>query len=1323
MKDRPQDIRPSKENPLSQDIHVPDRHIHLPDGSCCTTPKRFAHLHQHTQYSMLDGAAKLKDLLKWVKEVTPTDPACAMTDHGNMHGAVHFYNYARELGVKPILGFEAYVVPGIGTRFDRKPKVKGESGEKGSFHLTMLARNLEGYKNLIKLTSRGYTEGYYYKPRIDHELLQEHSKGVTVLSGCIGAEIPQLILQGRTEEAKDRMIWYAQTFKDQYYVEIQRHGSPNSENERERELAQLQLKINAELRSLAKELGLPMVVTNDGHYVKRSDAEAHDALLAIQMKKRIDDPTRMRFGCDDFYVKAPDELRALLPESEYGDEPFDLTAHIAAQVEDDYLPVGKKRQYQLPVLPEKEGRSVAEQLRFDTYQGLSVRYPALQNPELWRELARDAYRHSGKQKAKNIIDRIGNIPQELREHMDFVARAFVSREDEPYEAVNGEGTPISTTCVQQIKDDEAKNLLLRAEYELSVIERMGFSDYFLIVADYINWAKEHGIAVGPGRGSGAGSIVAYATRITDLDPISYKLLFERFLNPARVSMPDFDIDFHDRRRGEVVQYVREKYGHDRVAQITTFMGLNSKAVLKDVLRVMGVEYARANALTKLIPVKLGRSYSLEEAEQIKEIAEILEDAELRNGWEMAKKLEGLTKASSVHAAGIVIGREPLTELVPVMLDDQDQITTQYDMKAAEDIGLVKMDFLGLRTLTLIDEVLSVIRKRGQEVDLSQIPLNDQKTFELLSRGDTLGVFQLEGDGITAYARQMAPKTIEDIIALGALYRPGPMEQIPTYIRRLHGVEEVSYAEFPGAEAKLAPILDDTYGIPVYQEQIMQIASEVAGYSLAEADLLRRSMGKKIREEMIKHREIFTRGAGEAGISEETARHIFDLLEKFADYGFNRSHAAAYGLISYQTAYLKANYPLEFMAALLTVEQGNLEKLAEYIASARASGMTVLGPDINLPSSRFEIDDAENLRFGLSAVQGISEELAGCVEDYFKGHPHFENIEQMLVQALANPEISRLRNRGVIDNLARAGALDSLRPPGQDIKTWRGSLLSSSEALSALGQKASKAAARAMSKNSNPLFEQAMELNTDEVLTPGKLEKLEMLNFEKKALGIYISGHPLDEAPMLASLATDTTLTVPNAAAEATGKWGAKVILAGVIASVEHKVTKTGKSMAFLVFSDSSGTLRITCFNRAYEAIREDLVEGVPVALVCSVKDEGEGELLVSLEDVIDEAAASRLAPELHLILNTPRTVEEDQNLDRYLRQLSQKGAPPLVIQGILEQDVPYIVDTDFQVPEAKLRKVAEELGAQIISMPSRQAALKRREAPRKPKGNGWKPTN
>ncbi|MCD0164959.1 DNA polymerase III subunit alpha [Deinococcus sp. 12RED42] len=1280
---------------------APAPHIHLPDGSCCK-PKRFAHLHQHTQYSLLDGAAKLKDLLKWAKEVTPEGqtPALAMTDHGNMHGAVHFYNYATGMGVKPIIGYEAYVVPGEGTRRDR---TRGQDGEKGIFHLTLLARDFEGYQNLCRLSSRGYTEGYYYKPRIDHELLREHHAGVIAMSGCLGSEVQQLLLQGREDDAKKRLMWYRELFGENYFIEIQDHGLPE------------QKKNNPILKAWANELGIGMVATNDGHYVKKTDATAHETLLAIQTKATLADENRFKFPCDEFYVKNLEEMQAALPVGEWGEEVFDNTALIAdlCNVE---LPVGKKRVYQMPALPIPEGRTMAEELRVQTYRGTVKRYPAHATEGLLRDYAARSLTALGAD-AQKVLGRAGNCdPQTCDLETLFTLLAFCGSEWEargkaagekytPYpalelmEAEAGEGTlpayahedcrrarkNSSDTSIELTPDEHEEStrghhqhalvILRRAEYELSVINNMGFPDYFLIVADYINWAKDQDISVGPGRGSGAGSLVAYAMRITNLDPLEFELLFERFLNPDRISMPDFDIDFNDARRVEVIQYVQDKYGEDRVAQIATFGTMASKACLKDVARVMGLEYAKVDKVSKLIPIKFGKSYSLEQArESVPDIAQMLnEDAQLLEAYEFAQKLEGLTRHASVHAAGVVIGRDKLTDLVPVMRDTSGAgMVCQYDMKAVEDIGLIKMDFLGLRTLSFLDEARRIMREsKNVDIDFDAIPFDDRITYDLMSRGDTKGVFQLEGAGIADASRRLKPRRLADIIALSALYRPGPMENIPTYVRRHHGLEEVDYVRdgFPTSARYLEKILAETYGIPVYQEQIMQIASEVAGFSLGGADLLRRAMGKKDAEEMKRQRQIFVEGAEKNGVPRDEGNRLFDLLDAFANYGFNKSHSAAYGVITYQTAWLKANYPVEFMAALLTVERKDSDKVAEYISDARKMDVHVLPPDINRSAADFAVQ-GEEILFGLYAIKGLGEGAVLKILEERERAGRYKSLADFCSR-LGN----KVCNRKALESLIKSGAFDQFGERNQ--------LMHSLE--DALEDAAGTADINAKAQTGMSMMFGLEEVKKERPLRTGipPYTDLERLSIEKDALGLYISGHPLEQHEGLREAAScrisdlDTWFQTQNVAP---GK-RIKAVLAGMVESVVKKPTKSGGMMARFILADESGQTELVAFSRAYDRIQDKLVNDTPALVIVELESEDGGlraiaEELVSIDQLAEVPKVMYVTIDLETA--SPDAIGEFQSvLDEHA------GSMPTYLRlETPEQFVIYQLDHGMGSPEA-----------------------------------------
>ena len=858
---------------------------HNIEASLSSASRKFAHLHQHTQFSLLDGAARVKDLLKWVAKTSDSNPTLAMTDHGNMHGAVTFYKYAAEFGVKPIIGYEAYVA--AGSRFDRTQRKEVDGGH---YHLTLLAKDFKGYQNLCKLASIAYLEGYYYKPRIDREVLALHREGIIAMSGCLGAEVPNLILQDRLEDAEARLRWYLDVFKDDYYIEIQNHGLPE------------QHKVNPILKAWAQKYGVGMVATNDGHYVRHEDAFAHETLLAIQTKALMSEEKRFKFPCNDFYVKTRDEMEKMLPASEWGEEIFDNSYVIADKCNLE-LPIGNKRVYQMPALPIPEGRTMDEELRVQVYEGLNVRFPELMTTEVWREYATSSFQKLSAGQNARVVARIPELDvgtanletanlETLILLVAYMASEWVEQfREEKYTQFPGlDALEANPETVSRLA--HALVILRRAEYECGVIVRMGFPDYFLIVADFINWAKAQNIRVGPGRGSGAGSLVAYSLSITNLDPLHYGLLFERFLNPDRISMPDFDVDFSDTRRNEVIEYVRNKYGDDKVAMIATYGTMSSRACFKDVARVMELPFADADKLSKLVPVVFGRALTLEKArETVPDIQQMLnENAKAREVFEIAQSLEGLTRHSSVHASGVVIGRDRLDNIVPLMRDNSGEgVVCQFDMSSVEDIGLIKMDFLGLRTLSFLEEAMRIVKEsKGVVIEPDDFPIDDAKTYELISRGETKGVFQLEGGGITDAAKKLKPRRIEDVNALSALYRPGPMENIPTYIERHHGREEVNFNDFPSCAQYLEEILRETYGIPVYQEQIMQIASAVAGYSLGQADLLRRAMGKKKVEEMVKERAKFLEGSKAAnGIPKDEASNLFDLLEKFANYGFNK----------------------------------------------------------------------------------------------------------------------------------------------------------------------------------------------------------------------------------------------------------------------------------------------------------------------------------------------------------------------------------------------------------------------------------------------------
>ncbi|HZJ08628.1 MAG TPA: DNA polymerase III subunit alpha, partial [Trueperaceae bacterium] len=1043
---------------------------------------RFAHLHQHTAYSLLDGAARISELVAWVKETSPDRPAVAITDHGNMHGAVEFYKAASNAGVKPIIGLEAYVAPG--SRFEKR---RGSSKlDGGYYHLTLLARDFEGYQNLCRLSSRAYLEGFYMKPRVDRELLREHSRGVIALSGCLGAQIPRAILDLGPDEGERLFKEHLDIFGENFFVELQNHGLDE------------QQRLNPVLRHLADKYGVGMVATNDGHYVKREDAHAHDVLLAIQTKEMVANENRMRFPCDEFYVKTPTEMAAVISELDFPGA-IDNTNAVADMVELE-LPIGSKRVYQMPELKLPEGRTLADQLRVDTYRGAMQRYPALSEAVMRAYLESVSGTAGAEAATSSLPAGTTAASASLEQVLLALARAGeASKLSEAeleadasgeYRRKGGYRYAHLDSFIASGPESAAAEVLERCEYELGIIISMGFADYYLIVADFINWAKRQGIAVGPGRGSGAGSIVAYCVGITNIDPLHFNLLFERFLNPERISMPDFDIDFSDVRRGEVIEYVREKYGDDRVAHIATFGTMASKAAVKDAARVLDVPYGESDKVSKLIPVVQGRSVKIDDA--LRDVPELkqLYDGGASSYIDVARSLEGLNRHASIHAAGVVIARNPVQDLAPVFRAGDGPVVVQYDMSSVEELGFIKMDFLGLRTLSFIEAAVRIVREsRGVELDPNHFPQDDPAVFELLSRGDAAGVFQFESPGMVDTLKKLKPKRIQDLIAVTALYRPGPMENIPAFIRRHHGSEKIDYSDFPVSEPMLSPILEETQGFPVYQEHVMEIVRAVAGYSLGQADIMRRAMGKKKVDEMERQRAIFVAGAKKNGVDAKESGRIFDMLERFANYGFPRAHAAAYGVISYQTAYLKAHFPVEFAAALLTVERGDSDKIAHYIADARHLGVEVLAPDINL--SRADFTPVGNVvRFGLYGIKNVGEgavdhilaerERGGAFVDLFD---FCGRIDSTVV------------NRRAVEFLVKAGAFDRLTASADgDMLAGRAALLATLDTAIKYGNAQREQRAQGQSS----LFGDSVSAAPD-LEDPAAVDELELLRYEKEAL--------------------------------------------------------------------------------------------------------------------------------------------------------------------------------------------------------------------------------
>lgn len=1037
----------------------------------------FVHLHNHTEYSLLDGAVRIPDLVAKAKELGMQ--AIAITDHGNMYGVVDFYKAARAEGIKPILGCEVYVAPE--SRFSKQG-----SREDNAYHLVLLAENDKGYKNLMRLVTLGHREGFYYKPRVDKELLRQYHEGLIALSACLGGEIPTLLLQGNKEGAKALALEMADIFgRENFFLELQDHGLLEQKT------------VNQDLAAISKETGIPLVATNDLHYLAREDAEAHDVLLCIQTAKHIDDEERMRFPSDQFYLKSAREMEELFA---WCPEALANTVAIAERC-DVTLEFGT---YHLPEYPVPEGHTADTWLRHLCREKLPNRYP---NP--------------------------------------------------------------------------SPRVLERVEYELSVIENMGYSSYFLIVWDFCDFAHRKGIPVGPGRGSGAGSIVAYILGITDIDPLPYNLLFERFLNPERVSMPDFDIDFCYERRGEVIEYVMEKYGRERVAQIITFGTMAARGVVRDVGRAMNFSFAETDRIAKLIPdeLKMTIDRALEQEPRLRELVE--EDPRVEKLISIARKLEGLARHASTHAAGVVIAKEDLVNYVPLQGNDEEGLTTQLPMTTLEELGLLKMDFLGLRTLTILKKTIDMIRtNRGIEIDLSRIPLDDKPTFDLLCAADTMTVFQLESDGMRNVLSELQPSVFEDIIALVALYRPGPMDQIPIFIASKHGKVPVTYPH-PALEA----ILKETYGVMIYQEQIMLAASTLAGFSLGQADILRRAMGKKKKEEMLEQRKAFVAGCMNNGIAKKKAEEIYELIFKFADYGFNKSHSAAYGLVAYQTAYFKANYTIEFLAANLGSVMANTDKVALYIDHCRRQGIEVLPPDINESGVDFTVV-GDKIRFGLGAVKNLG---VAAVEELLDERE--KNGPFVSLADFCNRMNGRC-NKRMLENMIKGGCMDSL--PGHR-----------AQKLAAMDNLLANAARLHKQKLSGQMdiFDILGEPEPEDQLPPiAPFSRKEMLQGEKDALGVYLSGHPLEDyVELLDSL---NVASIPSLEEMAEGS---EVTVAGIAAACRTLLTRKGKHMAFLTLEDQFTTLEVIIFDEVLSQCRDLLAADYPILVTGRLEFAAQGE--------------------------------------------------------------------------------------------------------------------
>ena len=1074
----------------------------------------FVHLHTHTEYSLLDGSNKIKSYVKKCVDMGMT--AAAITDHGNMYGVVDFYKECKNAGINPVIGCEVYVAPG--SRFDRE-RVQGEDRY---YHLILLAENNAGYQNLIKIVSAGYVDGYYYKPRVDFEILEKYHKGIICLSACLAGEVARALNRQQYDEAKAVALKYLELFGEgNYYLELQDHGIPEQQT------------VNQGLMRLSRETGIPLVATNDCHYTNREDADSHDVLLCIQTGKKLNDEDRMRFETQEFYVKSEEEMLELFP---YAKEAVARTQEIADRCHVEFeFGVTKLPHFEVP-----EGYDSWTYLNKLCYEGLDRRY-----------------------------------------------------------------------------GDRAEELKPRLEYELDVIKNMGYVDYFLIVWDFINYARTHGIPVGPGRGSAAGALVSYTTGITNIDPIKYSLVFERFLNPERVSMPDIDIDFCFERRSEVIDYVVRKYGKDCVTQIVTFGTLKARGVIRDVGRVMDLPYGYVDSVAKMIPTDLGVTLdkALTMNPELKALYEA--DDQVRNLIDVARTLEGLPRNTGMHAAGVVIAGKPMDEYVPLSRGGDGTIVTQFVMTTIEELGLLKMDFLGLRTLTVINDAVKLVEKNyGKKLNMDEIDYNDQAVMDMISAGKCEGVFQLESTGMKNFMKELKPHSIEDVIAGISLYRPGPMDFIPDYIKGKNSGEEITY-DCP----QLEPILAPTYGCIVYQEQVMQIVQQLAGYSLGGADEIRRAMSKKKQYVIEENREIFVNGGqienhitGKItkipgcvanGISAEVANKIYDHMVDFAKYAFNKSHAAAYAVVAIQTANLKKYYPLEFMAALMTSVIDNSGKVSEYIAVCRTNGIEVLPPDVNSGSGRFSVDDGK-IRYGLYAIKSVGRNtIDAIIYDREKNGP-FRDLEDF-INRVSNYDA----NKRTIENLIKSGALDSMEGNRRQKCLIFPTILDSVNS----GKKNNIQGQMSLFDFANDEQKEDLKIALPDA---EEFDKEIKLALEKELMGVYVSGHPLDDYIGLLDkniTAKASSFMVDEETGQASVTDDSIVVVGGMISGVTIKYTKQSKAMAFINLEDLTGTVEVVIFPNSYEKARSLISEGNKVFIQGRVQVEEEKDAKLICQDI------------------------------------------------------------------------------------------------------------
>ena len=1103
---------------------------------------KFVHLHVHSEFSLLDGANRIKDLPVRAKELGMD--AMAITDHGVMFGCVDFYKECQKNGIKPIIGSEVYIAPN--SRLDKEP------GQKSPYyHLILLAKDNEGYKNLAKLVSIGFTEGYYYKPRIDKEVLRKYSKGLVCLSACLAGEVASNILNGNMEKAEEVALWYKSIFGEDYYLEIQNNGIKE------------QTLVNQKLIELARKLDIELVATNDSHYLRKEDSYAHEILLCIQTGKRITDEDRMKFETDELYIKSQEEM-------------IDYFENVPDAIENTI--------------------KIADKCNVTFEFG-------------------------------NIILPNYDVPAEFKTHDDYLQKL----------------------CDDGIRkrygDNPSKEILDRAEYEMGVIKKMGYTDYFLIVWDYIHFAKSNGIPVGPGRGSGAGSIVAYAIEITDIDPMKYDLLFERFLNPERISMPDFDVDFDFERRGEVIEYVERKYGKDHVSQIITFGTMAARMVIRDVTRVLDMPYANGDRLAKMIPneVHITIKKALEENIELK--TEYGTNPDTKKILDLAMQLEGMPRQAGTHACGIIISKDPVVDYVPLFARD-DIISTQYIMTTLEELGLLKMDFLGLRTLTVIQETIDLVKKnRGIEVSFEKDQMDDKEVFKLWQDGDSMGIFQFESQGMTNFMKELKPDCLEDIIAGVSLYRPGPMDQIPRYIKNKKDPDNATYTH-----DSLKPILKVTYGCMVYQEQVMQIVRDLAGYSLGRADLVRRAMGKKKLDVMAKEREIFINGQVDEngniivpgcvrnGIDAESANKIFDEMAEFAKYAFNKSHAACYAVVAYRTAYLKRYYPAEFMAAMLNSFLGNLDKVPLYVNECKKLKVEILKPDINKSFTKFTVEDGNNIRFGLGSIKNVGINAVNTIVQNRKQLGEFKSFIDFAERISKEDEVV---NKKCIESLIKAGAFDNLGETRATLIASFEEILDNISDSNKKGFNGQVSMFDMLSGNNNENKDEVNNLKYNMIVLP-EYNDLELFALEKEMVGIYISGHPLSKyEEKINQIATINSLNIretessideesgdlsQNMVMDSEFKDGDFVSYCGIITSIKKKYTKTNKIMAFVTIEDLFGQTEVIIFENTYlknsDVLKEENI------VVCkgrlSIRPDEKTSIIASTIELLDNAKIEKI---------------------------------------------------------------------------------------------------